>query len=437
MKNYLCTIIIFSLLFSCSEKSDQKETSTQDESAENPAISDSLEEVKVNSFYYVRELVDTLPTVKFPQVWNNEKLSNMDTEGGVLVNLESFNQWRWFIDRFEYSGNNPVLFYWKYKADNYTLVCFSTFEMYAKGGTTEYYIATLALEKEEEAEEDGPKYYLIDISNIAASRSISTENPNGGTSSGLEYQYASLNKGSDKMIFFSTTLNEESLIYNISQNGKITKDFIKSYWDDYMLPRYVEADLVSITNQVDHINYEFKNSDDTFSFDHQLNNKIYYAPLYKEVKADNGSPISIFELLPGVQKKYVLRYEKIYTPEISGDPDDYYTTLLLTGIGDYGHTGEWSDSTFLEVPHRMMHGVIKDRVLVNSEGVKKVYILVEEKNSTREYLFITRNKSEFSENFYKYYKVGDDILLQWEWVTYNISSEGEDGLPIRTIVRLH
>ncbi len=218
MQNIITIILICLITIACSNESvnveiiDDAEVIPQEElDDEYEAYHDETPIVSTSVESDLSTIISELEIIDFPIEWNAEKLDNFSWENHKSISWEDFKSWNWNHENFEYYAGDSVDFKWKKIEENYTLLCFTTFEMFAKGGSTEYYIASVT-----ENIMDG-EFYPIDIVNIAASRAISTENPNGGTSAGIEYQYGYIN---EKGTLLTTSLNGDSTQFNISEAGK-------------------------------------------------------------------------------------------------------------------------------------------------------------------------------------------------------------------------
>lgn len=220
MKNFIAIVFICLTAIACSDENSypdviEEEVFEQEYDEEYEAYHEEIPEVSTSVESDLTTLITDLSEQAFPVEWNMEKLDNHSWENNIAISWEEFKSWNWNHENFEYYAGDSVDFKWKKIEENYTLLCFTTFEMFAKGGSTEYYIASIA-----ENIMDG-EYYPIDIINIAASRAISTENPYGGTSAGVEYQYGYIN-GNGTLI--TTSLNGDSTQFNVSENGKFNSN---------------------------------------------------------------------------------------------------------------------------------------------------------------------------------------------------------------------
>ncbi len=382
------------IMLSCSGGGSQNESSnteeTEGEEVYEEVDGDIPEDMALNIDF--DDMLKRIPNANFPDVWDMDRLDQVEGDEKISATTDQLFTTGWFPERI--SSEDPVEFHWKHVTPNYTIVMFETFEMYARGGSSEYFVGTL--KKDEEG-----GFRRISIENFAANRTISVSNPNGGTSAGQEFLYGYFNKPNQ----FSTVYYDDSLAYFIQDDGKIQLDLLATYANNYGKPLFMEGTLTDVVNNIDYTSFSFETSDGEKEFSSVSGDLTGPDnPFYELVDDPDGGVIATFQVKESAKKPYAIRYEIGFGETMAGEYEEYE---LLTGLEEIGTP--ISDFTPRD---RSFTGKI---VRTNKTNANVMQILMQEEYSEQKYVFFIQSGASMISDFNQKFNNGDKVELNWKW----------------------
>lgn len=153
----------------------------------------------------IEEIFEILDEAKFPQVWNYDYIFDIEPYSIITRTTQEYEDQNLIKDAVY---QDSIYFVWKKEIADLKLMCIGTFGLYAKGGSSFYYLVTFDND-----------YNKTDELFFAGIWAVSVENPYGGTSAGEEYQEAEL-KITDGIL----TIFAEEATYTLKENGKFIKE---------------------------------------------------------------------------------------------------------------------------------------------------------------------------------------------------------------------
>lgn len=337
-------------------------------------------------------ILSKLEQANLPIIANEEYLDNSSPYKQYPISLKDYESLNLTSDL----GVDTLSFLWKHVTADWILVCLQTSTLYAKGMTDEYILISLG---------EGliPQDKIIWVGNYA----IPTENPNGGTSSGVEYR-----TGTIDMLGQTITTSYEGITqkFVIDYDGKFIEQ--KEVAEPIKLdkPYYDNAKLIDIVNNIDYTTFEFEIDDKPLSFNYQLPNMFPEGNVYFEFDYSTGAVVPPIKVRDGMRKEYRIRYEYQYFENNIQEMD---TNMVLTGIGEV-HGG-------MEPTLRTFFGAVQGYddngdyfiLSVKEDDTKKVYdfIVLEE-----EYMQAVKDE------------LGLDVTIEMLWDWQELDNPGEGAI---------
>ncbi len=385
MKHTALIFFISFLLFSCSTSEN---TSTQNSDQNTSPDSLGINQTSTtNEELNIDQVVNQLKPISLPQNWNVEYLDSPHSFQSVPVTLDNFKK----LNLLEEIYCDSVQFLWSHTTADWIMVCVETSSMNAKGMSFEYTLVTL-----------GEGLIKKDKLTWAGSYSISTENPHGGTSAGVEYRTGKIDITGTNV---STTYNGKTETYSIDYDGKFT---VKKTPIELDKPYYTEATLTDIYNVGGTMAFAFDEDGKDLTFYNMVVELTTEGNPYFYFGDPGDAAIAPVVVKDGMKKRYKVRYEYQYFEGESAEQD---THKVLTGLAKPGT--EMQPYRHATAGHTLSYDDNGDYFLlsIKEKYTDRIYTIVVTDQNTQNQI-----ADNWSPNSY--------ILVWWKWKELHEAGEG-------------